>query len=651
MPNAEDAVLSPLGPNDPQEIAGYRLLARIGEGGMGSVYLSRTRGNQPVALKVIRREFAQESDFRARFEHEVQAARRVQGYHIVPVLDHDTSGEQPWLATAFVPGLALDTALAAHGPLPLPAVFQLIGCTAQALHSVHAASVIHRDLKPSNILLGQNGPFVIDFGIARATDTTQLTRSGGFIGTPQYMSPEHALGRQVTAATDIFALGLIAAVTATGRHPYGDGGGISIAASIANTPQQAPDLSGYPDELRPLLERCLAADPAARPGPAELAEWCQRSAGRQLRDFNDWLPAPLAQAIARREQLAQTPPPPAHSPDRASAAPAPPAYAPAQTPQPQAPPAYAPTQAPQPQAPPAYAPTQAPQAQPAPAYVPTQAAPAPAPSPYAATQAPTGTAHPAYAPTQGPGSGPYPGAMPYAAPTVSAAPAPAAPAGGGGRSKVPLIVGAGVLVLALAAGGTWYVTRGDDEGGKRTEATGTGGKAAEPAKNTPSGTPTASGGAKPSGSSASASPAAPAYTVVFKNKSLKLLAPRSFGDYNDVDLDFPKVAPYMQGIKSGDREMQMAYDGVKSDTPFGKSKGSTPEECETGAATNPIPNKLGEADVTGAGPQIAKDDLLCTVTSEGNLAMVKIVSVEQSTDTRYTVPTYHTEVTLWTRKK
>lgn len=225
---------------------------------MGSVHLSRTRGNQPVALKVIRREFAQEQDLRVRFEREVQAARRVQGYHIVPPLDHDTSGEQPWPAPAFVPGLALDDALATYGPLPLPAMFQLIGCTAQALHSIHAASVVHRDLKPSNVLLGSNGPWVIDFGIARATDTTQLTRSGGFIGTLQYMSPEHALGRTVGAATDVFALGLIAAVLATGRHPYGDGAGLSIAAAIANTPQQAPDLSGYPEPLRLLLERLAA---------------------------------------------------------------------------------------------------------------------------------------------------------------------------------------------------------------------------------------------------------------------------------------------------------------------------------------------------------------------------------------------------------
>ncbi|MEV7617371.1 serine/threonine-protein kinase [Streptomyces sp. NPDC089799] len=640
MPNADDAVLSPLGPNDPREIAGYRLLARIGEGGMGSVYLSRTRGNQPVALKVIRREFAQEKDFRDRFEHEVQSARRVQGYHIVPVLDHDTSGEQPWLASAFIPGIALADALGAYGPLPLPAVFQLIGCTARALHSVHAAQVIHRDLKPSNILLGQNGPFVIDFGIARATDTTQLTRSGGFVGTPQYMSPEHALGRQVTPATDIFALGLIAAVTATGRHPYGDGAGISIAASIANTPQQAPDLSGYPDELRPLLERCLAADPAARPGPTELAEWCEKSAGRPLRDFDGWLPAPLAEAIARREHLAQTPPAPAHSP-AAPAAPAPPAYAPTHTPPPQAPPGYAPTQAPQ----------TAPPGQPAAPYVPTQAAPAPTPAAYAPTQGPAGTAHPAYAPTQGPGSGPYPAAAPYAPPTASGA--PAAPAGGRGRSKVPLIAGAGIVVLALVAGGAWYVTSGgDDKGDKDTRATGSSdGKAADGAKSSPSGPVAANGGAKPSASTPPASPAAPAYTVVFKDTPLKMLGPRAFGKYNDVDLDFPKVAPFMEGISSGDREIQMRFDGVQTDTPFGKSKGMTPEECETGAATDPIPNDLTRADVNGADSQIAKGDLLCTVTSKGNLALVKIVDVEPSNETQYNVPTYRTEVTLWKRKK
>ncbi|MFJ9769064.1 serine/threonine-protein kinase [Streptomyces erythrochromogenes] len=591
MSNADRALMGPLGPNDPQEIAGYRLLAKIGEGGMGSVYLTRTRGNQPVALKVIRREFAQEQDFRARFEHEVQAARRVQGYHIVPVLDHDTSGEQPWLATAFVPGLPLDEALATHGPLPLAAVFQLIGCTAQALQAVHAASVVHRDLKPSNILLGSNGPWVIDFGIARATDTTQLTRSGGFIGTPQYMSPEHALGKTVTPATDIFALGLIAAVVATGRHPYGDGSGISIAASIANTPQQAPDLSHYPDALRSLLERCLAADPAQRPLPAEIAEWCSKSAGRKLRDFTDWLPAPIAAEITRREQLAQTP----------------------------ARPAYTPTHAPEP-ARPAYAPTQA-------------AAPA----------------HPAYAPTQS-ATGSHPHSPLHEAPTSAAyAPPPAAgPAAAvpvaAGRRNTPLIVGAGVLAVALIAGGGWYATR-DDGKGSKASASDDKQKAADQPKD-------AAASAAQSGGSAAAPQASangPAYTEVYKDKPLKLLAGREFGKVNAVDLDFPKVAPFGD-IGWKERELEMGFEDVKSSTTFGKSKGATPELCADAAATNPIPERLPSSDLSGATSAIVQGDLLCTVTSKGNLAMVKIVTVEPSTSKQYTVPTYLTEVTLWKRR-
>ncbi|MFF4263776.1 serine/threonine-protein kinase [Streptomyces virginiae] len=611
MTNSADAVLRPLGPGDPQEIAGYRLLAKIGEGGMGSVYLSRTRGNQPVALKVIRREFAQEQDFRVRFEREVQAARRVQGYHIVPVLDHDTSGEQPWLATAFVPGLALDDALATHGPLPLSAVFQLIGCTAQALHSIHAASVVHRDLKPSNILLGSNGPWVIDFGIARATDTTQLTRSGGFIGTPQYMSPEHALGRTVTAATDVFALGLIAAVAATGRHPYGDGAGLSIAAAIANTPQQAPDLSGYSEPLRGLLEGCLHSDPEQRPTPTELAEWCGRAAGRELRDFDGWLPAPLAAEIERRERSARAQAQaPAPSPTQFSA-PAAPAHAPAP-----APPSYAPTQAPGP-VPSAYAPTQGP--------------------------GPVGSAHPPLygAPTAAPAYAPT-----YGAPAEPAAPVPAPAAR---RGRVPLVVGAGVLVVALAAGGTWYLTREDDSGAKRTASDSDQKKPAESPKD--ASPATRAGGSTPSPSASGSSSGAPAtrtYTSVFKDKPLKLLAPREFGKVNDVDLDFPKVATNGE-VGWQDQELAMGYDGVKTSTSFGKSKGATPEQCETGAATDPIPNRMREADLTGADSTIVQGDLLCTVTTKGNLAMVKIVSLEPSTDKNYTTPTYITEVTLWKR--
>ncbi|MFC8224450.1 serine/threonine-protein kinase [Streptomyces sp. NPDC057287] len=302
-------IFRPLGPQDPRETAGYRLLARIGEGGMGTVYLSHTRGGQAVALKLIRQEFGDDPEFRRRFEQEVQAARRVQGYHLVPVVDHDTSGPSPWLASAYVPGVALHTALETYGPLPLPAVFQLVGCTAQALAAIHSAGVVHRDLKPGNILLGPAGPCVIDFGIARAADATQLTRSGGLIGTPQFMSPEHALGDAVGPATDVFSLGLIAALAATGRHPYGEGGAITIAAQIANTSHRPPLLDGYPEPLRPLLERCLTAAPEDRVTPAELAQLCERAAGRSLRDFGGWLPPALTAEIARREQASRQQPP------------------------------------------------------------------------------------------------------------------------------------------------------------------------------------------------------------------------------------------------------------------------------------------------------------------------------------------------------
>jgi len=301
---------------------------------MGTVYLSHTRGGQPVALKVIRREYGQDPDFRRRFEQEVQAARRVQGYHIVPVVDHDTSGELPWLASAFIPGIPLHDALTLFGPLPPAAVFQLIGTTARALSAIHAAGVVHRDLKPSNILLGAGGPYVIDFGIARAADATQLTQSGGLIGTPQYMSPEHALGERVGPATDVFSLGLIAAVAATGRHPYGDGGAITIAAQIANTAHRPPQLGAYDPALRSLLERCLTADPAERIGTEELAALCQELAGRGLSDFQGWLPDPLATEIARREQAAQTPPPPT-APQMPATPPAAPPTAPPTAPPPQ----------------------------------------------------------------------------------------------------------------------------------------------------------------------------------------------------------------------------------------------------------------------------------------------------------------------------
>ncbi|MFH0243734.1 protein kinase [Streptomyces sp. HK10] len=580
MTGTEHAALRPLQPDDPREIAGYRLTARIGEGGMGAVYLSSTRGNQPVALKVIRREFAREAEFRRRFEQEVRAARRVQGYHIVPVLDHDTGGGRPWLATAYVPGIPLDDALALHGPLPLPAALQLAACTARALQAVHTAGVVHRDLKPSNILLGTDGPWVIDFGIARAADSTQLTRSGGFIGTPQYMSPEHASGDTVTAASDVFSLGLVAAVAATGRHPYGDGAAITLAAQIANTAQRPPDLSGYPEPLRAVLGRCLAADPAARPVPGELAEVCEDASGRPARDFGDWLPAPLSAEIGERARAAQSPPPPAPY-----------------------------------------------------AYTPTQDPGAPA-GPYAA---PTATAYgtPPAAPPYGPGQGPVTG--------------PGARGGERPRRRTALLAAGAALVLAAAIGGTWAVATAGNEGGGQAD---TGGATREPddrrktedgkGRGEGSGTPSPDEGGQASGEPGTDTTAA-AFEPVFEKRPITIATPPTF-DTTYVDLDEARVDP-TGGIEYSDTELKFRDTSIEFRTALGKSAGTTPQECQDAATSNPLPRKLRAGEVNDEGAP-DKGDVLCTVTTEGNLAMLEVTDMVPA-DQAHNVPTVRADLTLW----
>jgi serine/threonine protein kinase len=615
-------ILSPLGPQDPRETAGYHLQARIGEGGMGTVYLSHTRGGQPVALKVIRREYGQDADFRRRFEQEVQAARRVQGYHIVPVVDHDTTGELPWLASAFIAGIPLHDALVAFGPLPLPAVFQLVGCTARALTSIHAAGVIHRDLKPSNILLGTQGPYVIDFGIARAADATQLTQSGGLIGTPQYMSPEHALGERVTPATDVFSLGLIAAVAATGRHPYGDGGAITIAAQIANTSQRPPQLGGFDEQLRPLLERCLTADPAERIGTEELAALCQELTGRGLSDFNGWLPEPLSAEIVRREQSAQTPPQPT-APQMPSA---PPATAPPATAPPTAPPTTAPAAAPTPPPhDPAAGTTQGvPQATPMAGFGPAAQGPAP-------------------------GYGyPQPAAQTYNLTPQAPAPAPKPPKKSRRGLKAGLI--ALVLVLAVGSGAAAAVyVLGEKNDDKSTGSTAGGDKAKNEKTEKPGPAPSESetedsGDTTPDPTeSATDVPANATFSELFKDKPMSVLSPGSL-ETTYVDLDGPKVDPtnYMsvevQEFSASSRDITFTQ-------PLGKANGSTPEECLAGAEQNPFTESLS-GDSINRDDEIVKGDRLCTVTGEGNLAMWTITQVEAPSDLDY-LPDLKGTVTVW----
>lgn len=270
-------VFQPLQDDDPRTVAGYRLAARLGAGGMGRVYLSHTRGGRPVAIKVVRSELADDPTFRRRFGREIKAARRVKGAYTAELIDADPDGIPPWLATLYVPGPALSDAVARNGPLPVPAVLWLMAGVAEALQAIHGAGIVHRDLKPANVLLAADGPRVIDFGISLAADSTAHTATGTTIGTPQYMAPEQASGSDVTAATDVFSLGQTAAFAALGKPLYGDGPAATVLYRIVHS---EPDLSGLPERLRGLLGRCLAAGPEERASPAEIVEWCRRELGR-----------------------------------------------------------------------------------------------------------------------------------------------------------------------------------------------------------------------------------------------------------------------------------------------------------------------------------------------------------------------------------
>lgn len=262
----------PLGPGDPVEVGPYRLEAVLGAGGMGRVYLGRTPAGSAVAVKVVHREYAGDSSFRRRFEQEVAAARRVQGLYTVPVVDADLRAAEPWLATAYIPGPSLHDAVAEYGPLPVDAAVELIARVAEALQSIHFADVIHRDLKPSNIILTAEGPKVIDFGIARATDVTSVTGTGMLTGTPAYMAPEYIRGQAVTEAVDVFALGVVVSFAVTGTPAFGGGSHHGVTYRIL---EQAPDLDGCPEPVRTIAARCLEKDPQRRPAPAEVIQLCR----------------------------------------------------------------------------------------------------------------------------------------------------------------------------------------------------------------------------------------------------------------------------------------------------------------------------------------------------------------------------------------
>ncbi|MFC0601275.1 serine/threonine-protein kinase [Streptomyces palmae] len=278
MQNAAE-VFQPLQADDPRRVAGYRVAARLGAGGMGRVYLSHTQGGRPVAIKVVRPELADDPAFRRRFSREIKAAQRVRGAYTAELIDADADGTPPWLATLYVPGPSLTEAVARGGPLPVPAVLWLMAGVAEALQVIHGAGIVHRDLKPSNVLLAADGPRVIDFGISLASGISSHTASGTTIGTPHYMAPEQASAGEVTAATDVFALGQTAAFAALGHPLYGDGPAVSVLYRIVHS---APDLSPLPEQLRPLIGRCLSADPEERATPAQIVEWCREQLGSDV---------------------------------------------------------------------------------------------------------------------------------------------------------------------------------------------------------------------------------------------------------------------------------------------------------------------------------------------------------------------------------
>ncbi|MEU3191605.1 serine/threonine-protein kinase [Streptomyces sp. NPDC006992] len=286
---------------DPRQVGRYRIVARLGAGGMGRVFLGRSPGGRVLAVKVVRAELAEDAGFRQRFAREVATARRVTGVFTASVVDADLEGSPAWLASEYVPGMSLGEAIAGHGAWPEPAVLALGAGLAEALEAIHEAGVVHRDLKPSNVLLASDGPRVIDFGISMTDEVSGLTQTGMVIGTPGFMAPEQlATGGQVSPASDVFSLGAVLSFAATGSSPFGTGAPHALYYRIVH---EQPCLYALPPVLGAVVARCLAKEPAERPAvPALLEELAQalRDGGQEAprpHSEHGWLPLPVAQAL------------------------------------------------------------------------------------------------------------------------------------------------------------------------------------------------------------------------------------------------------------------------------------------------------------------------------------------------------------------
>ncbi|MEV6504453.1 serine/threonine-protein kinase [Streptomyces prunicolor] len=272
----------------PEYAGHYRLESCLGSGGMGVVHLAQSTSGMKVAVKVVHAEFAQDPEFRGRFRQEVAAARRVSGAFTAPVVDADPEAQRPWMATSFIPGPTLSEHVKRNGPMAPGELRRLMAGLAEALRDIHRVGVVHRDLKPSNVLLAEDGPKVIDFGISRPKDSELRTETGKLIGTPPFMAPEQfRRPREVGPAADIFALGSVLVHAATGRGPFDSDSPYVVAYQVVH---DEPDLAGLPENIAPLVLRCLAKEPEDRPTPDELM--------RELRsvsasyDTQAYIPAP-----------------------------------------------------------------------------------------------------------------------------------------------------------------------------------------------------------------------------------------------------------------------------------------------------------------------------------------------------------------------
>ncbi|MDF3303001.1 serine/threonine-protein kinase [Streptomyces tropicalis] len=284
---------------DRPEYAGqYRLQSRLGSGGMGVVHLARSTSGLTLAVKVVHTSHAADPEFRGRFRQEVAAARRVSGAFTAPVVDADPEAERPWMATLFIPGPTLAEQVKRNGPMAPPQLRRLMAGLAEALRDIHRVGVVHRDLKPSNVLLAEDGPKVIDFGISRPMDSELRTETGKLIGTPPFMAPEQfRRPREVGPAADIFALGSVLVHAATGRGPFDSDSPYIVAYQVVH---DEPDLTGVPDNLAPLVLRCLAKEPGDRPTPDELMRELRRVAASY--DTQAFIPGQRSQDAPRPEQ-------------------------------------------------------------------------------------------------------------------------------------------------------------------------------------------------------------------------------------------------------------------------------------------------------------------------------------------------------------